>query len=504
MSPKSIDGADVPIPLQLNSNKDLSKKADNMNEESKLKAVATLPHNAYSQTSTPKKDEAQDLQTGPTPPAEVTSENKPAFEESPYRFVIVVVYFLLSFGNGMQWVTFASSANRFRLNYGLERIQVDLFSMIFMIEYPFLCVPEGYLIDNISVRIGLSLAALFTILGAGIKCLTNYHIAWAYVGQILAGLFQPAILNSPGKIASVWFKDSNRALVTSICVAANTIGVLFGYLYHTFFIDNEAFGQQYKDEFYDYVFWEFILVLFLCLPTFFLMYSKPKKPVSNSQLNYKSLPLLESLKLLFKNSSFNYLLGCSTCIIGFVNIYGTILNPYMATYGISDDDASYTAAAANGFGIVAALVVSTILDKWKKFRLTMLILNLAGIITLILITILLEVVAEEQLFIVIIILFSLLICCAVPIFSTGMDYVCELTYPVGESISGGLIMCCNQISGIVGILISNAFIEFVPDHRYLTNLLAIVLFVISIVCVWMIKEKLLRNEKEKENEIEKK
>jgi hypothetical protein len=34
-----------------------------------------------------------------------------------------------------------------------------------------------------------------------------------------------------------------------------------------------------------------------------------------------------------------------------------------------------------------------------------------------------------------------------------MDFVCKSTYPVDESISEGLIMRCNQISGIIGIVI---------------------------------------------------
>jgi hypothetical protein len=40
-----------------------------------------------------------------------------------------------------------------------------------------------------------------------------------------------------------------------------------------------------------------------------------------------------------------------------------------------------------------------------------------------------------------------------------MDFVCELTYPVGESISGGLIMISSQISGIISvkIIIKNHF-----------------------------------------------
>lgn len=46
-----------------------------------------------------------------------------------------------------------------------------------------------------------------TILAAGMKSLLNTSIFYAYGGQILAGLAQPIILNSPGKIASTWFRD---------------------------------------------------------------------------------------------------------------------------------------------------------------------------------------------------------------------------------------------------------------------------------------------------------
>ena len=311
-------------------------------------------------------------------------------ELTPYRFVIVVSYFLLNFANGMAWVTYSSTADKFRQAYDMDRMLVDLFSMIFMIEYPLVCVPEAYLVDNISMRIGLIVASVGNILGAGLKCLTNHSIAWAYVGQVLAGLFQPAILNSPAKIASVWFKDDSRALVTSVCCVANNIGVMFGFIYHTFFINDDSVGQKYKDEFYDYVFWEFILIAILCLPTIFLMRTKPKVATSVSQKDYESPPLGKSLCLLFHNKNFMLFLIVSTCVVGFFNIYGTIFNPYMALYGISDDEASYSLACANFLGIVGCLVVSAILDKSKKFKMAMLILNIVGLCFMVLVTITLE------------------------------------------------------------------------------------------------------------------
>ena len=100
-----------------------------------------------------------------------------------------------------------------------------------------------------------------------------------------------------------------------------------------------------------------------------------------------------------------------------------------------------------------------------------------------------------------IIIFSLIIGFATPIYTTGMDYVAEMTYPVGESISGGLIMCFNQIFGIIGILIADAFIDKVEEEKYLTNVMSIVVFTISLICIYFIEERLLRNEKENEKKI---
>ena len=35
-----------------------------------------------------------------------------------------------------------------------------------------------------------------------------------------------------------------------------------------------------------------------------------------------------------------------------------------------------------------------------------------------------------------------------------MDLVCEITYPIGESTSDGVMMVGNQLIGIIGIIIT--------------------------------------------------
>jgi hypothetical protein len=45
------------------------------------------------------------------------------------------------------------------------------------------------------------------MVGAGSKIFLNSSLAFAYIGQTLAALGQPLILNATGKVASSWFRE---------------------------------------------------------------------------------------------------------------------------------------------------------------------------------------------------------------------------------------------------------------------------------------------------------
>ena len=419
---------------------------------------------------------------------------------SPYRFVIVFVYFLLNFINGVHWVTFASCAAKFGKFYHLNNYLVDLFSLLFMILYPIACIPEAYIIDHISMYIGLSVSALLLIIGSFLKIFVNTSIAFAYIGQFLTALFQPAILNSPGKIAARWFDDKSRTLVTSICCVSNTIGVMFGYLIHDFVIEeNTVNPKMWRDSFEKYIIVEFIITLFCGFLFIFFMKNKPQNPPSRSQDNYQPTPFKEGIQKLKSNDNFIKLLISLTCIVGFINTFGTIFNSYMALYKIKDSTATYTAAVANLFGIITALITGTIIDKYKKYKLVMIICNVLSIVVYIITIILMETVNKKYLPIISFICYTLIIGSAVPIYTSGMDFVCEITYPVGESFSEGVIMSFNQIMGIIGIIITDSFRIYLKEYKFLTNLFCLLLFVISCISLLLVNQKLVRNQQDNEN-----
>jgi len=415
-------------------------------------------------------------------------------ELNSYRFIIVIIFFFLNFINGVHWVTFASCAAKFGKFYHLNHYMVDAFSLLFMFLYPFGCIPEAYLIDNVSMQIGLTISALCLIVGAGLKIFINTSIVFAYIGQFLTAIFQPAILNSPGKIAATWFDEKSRTLVTTICCVSNTIGVMFGYIFHVFFIEENTVNPKiWKDSFQYYLIFEFIITVIFCLLFIGCMRNKPKFPPSASQNNNKILTLKDSLKKLKEDKNFIKVLISLTCIVGFINIFGTIFNSYMALYKIKDSVATYTAAIANCLGILTALIVGKIIDKSKKYKYAMIVCNIISLAAFIITLILMEITNKKYLSIISFICYTLIISFSVPIYTSGMDFVCEITYPVGESISEGVIMSFNQIMGIIGILICDSFRIFLKQYKYLTNLFCILLFIISCVTLLFVNPELKRN-----------
>jgi Na+/melibiose symporter-like transporter len=279
---------------------------------------------------------------------------------------------------------------------------------------------------------------------------------------------------------------------------------MFGYIFHVFFIEENTVNPKiWKDSFQFYLIMEFIITFFSCLLFMTLMRNKPKFPPSYSQQNYKILSLKEGLQSLKKDTNFIKLLISLTCIVGFINIFGTIFNSYMALYKIKDSSATYTAATANLVGIVAALFVGHIIDKSKKYKYAMIICNIISLCTFIVTLILMETINQKYLSIASFICYTLIIGFSVPIYTSGMDFVCEITYPVGESISEGVIMTFNQIMGIIGILICDSFRLYLKQYKFLTNLFCIILFIISCVTLLLVNPELKRNNRDRKKQLDK-
>ena len=470
-----------------------------------------MPHNTSHKNEKPQTEE-QIVEVGAktdknlveTPP--VVSENPSPiqYKETPYRWYVMIAYCLTVFANGFQWVTFSAIATKFSENYDTPSWKVNMFSLIYMIIYPFVCIPEGYLIDNYSTRLGIIIAAGTTLLGSGLKMLVNKDtsLACCFVGQFFSGLFQPALLNSPGKIAANWFREDIRTVICTICCLADTVGIFVGFLWNMAFIDEDAPRDEYRDQVFNYILSEFILNVVFCLPAFFIFKDKPDIPPSPSQSddNSKKIGLVQSLKMLFTNIRFIYLLIATLFVVGYYDVMGTIINSLFEMYGITGNESNIIYAVSSVAGMLASLLISWLLDKYKKFKLFMVILCISGTVLQALFTFLMELAKSKDFsaYAVALVLYTLVNIIVVPFYTIGMNYACEITYPVGESINGGIMMTMSQLSGIGGTFLCDHFINHNEDKPWISNVILLGFFAISCIFVFLFDEKLNRQEVDKD------
>ena len=425
------------------------------------------------------------------------------YGETPYRWYVMVAYCLCVFANGFQWVTFSAIATKFEEHYDEPSWRVNMFSLIYMIIYPFVCIPQGWLVDNYSTRLGIILAAGCTLAGAGLKMLVNKDksLAACFVGQFLSGLFQPALLNSPGKIAANWFREDIRTVICTICCLADTVGIFVGFLWNLIFIDEDAPREKYRDQVFDYMLSEFILNAVFCVPAFFIVKDKPNIPPSPSQAedNSSKPGLILSLKMLFTNIRFIYLLIATLFVVGYYDVMGTIINSLFEMYTITGQQSSVIYAVSSVAGMISSLVISWLLDKYKKFKLFMIILCILGTVFQALFTLLCELIESKGLnaYAIGLVLYTLVNMIVVPFYTIGMNYACEITYPVGESINGGIMMTMSQLSGIGGTFLCDHFINHNEDKPWISNVILLGFFAISCIFVFLFDEKLNRQEVDK-------
>lgn len=135
-------------------------------------------------------------------------------------------------------------------------------------------------------------------------------------------------------------------------------------------------------------------------------------------------------------------------MVGYYNLYGTKINEIFLKYsGINFSEVGFISSLSNVFGVSSALFFSVYLDIYKTYKQAFILLCSISVIAQLLMSVLAEL-YEEQCYYIFLIGYIVVEMCVVPVYSISFDYVIELTYPIGESISGGIIMTASQISGI--------------------------------------------------------
>ena len=132
-------------------------------------------------------------------------------------------------------------------------------------------------------------------------------------------------------------------------------------------------------------------------------------------------------------------------ILGIMNTYGTIIGIITFNYGYSEGNTSLFGAIFILGGIVGSGVFGGIVEVYKNYRTALIIISwLTAVFPI----------ALLFSFPTMIVWLVTLACfvlgfATISVLPVGIDFGVELTHPVGESISTGVLMSSGQIFGII-------------------------------------------------------
>ena len=194
------------------------------------------------------------------------------------------------------------------------------------------------------------------------------------------------------------------------------------------------------------------------------------------------LGIFESTIILFKNKNFNYLLINFTVFVGFYSFFYVVANQLLDNYGFTENESNSLCAVSNFSGIVGIAIFTILGTKMKKFKLLMLIMNFLITIVYLIFTINLSLGVKSIYVYYIVFVFLGSLNSATFVF--GIEFACELTYPINESISSGILFVISQLfayamTAPMSLIISSQKIWF--------HIIVLIMFTISFIFTYLIK-----------------
>lgn len=382
------------------------------------------------------------------------------------RWLILLLFMAVNIIVQMLWVSFTTVTSLSAVYYGVGEFEIILLAMTFMIAYIPVTFLSAWVLDKYDFKIGAGLGAtLIGIFGLLRFFAFNTYIL-VLIFQLGIAVGQPFILNAYTKLSANWFPESERQTATGLSMLSQFLGIALGMFVTPYIVINLGeLGFPVMNLLYGS-----IALIFMLL---FLVFAKSRPPTPPSkELISEKVMMTEGLKQLFTNKKF---------LILFVSFFfGVGVLNWLITFseGISLGKGYDQLFAGNfgGFlvfgGIVGSLVVSFLAEKIKSRKILLMSSFIIATISLFIISF-----STEQ---ILILIFSFLlgfgILSAAPV---ALEYAVDITKPVPEASSNGMLMMFGQVGGIILMLGLEGVT--LPNGDYFPSLILQAIFLAIIV-----------------------
>ncbi len=388
------------------------------------------------------------------------------------RWKVLLLFMFVNITLQMLWISFASITIEAAAFYSVAELEILLLSLVFMIAYIPITFLASWIIDKYDFRIGAGIGALLAGIFGFLRFFAGNDYTMLLIFQIGIAIGQPFVLNSITRLSANWFPESERTTATGLSMISQFIGIMLGVLITPFIVG--AINIPIMILIYG------LLALISGVLFFVFVKNKPPTPPS-SEISREKVLMGEGLKQLFLNKYFIILFLTFFFGLGIFNFITSYIELIVVPRGFDATDAGLLGGLMLIGGIVGCVVMSTLSDKYKKYKMLLIISIIMATISLFIITF-----TSDP---ILLYLFSFLL--GYGILSAGpiaLEYAVDLTKPVPEASSNGMLMMIGQVGGIIFILFFEGFTTPLGDY-FPTLLFESIFLLVVLVMVFFLKEK---------------
>ncbi len=388
----------------------------------------------------------------------------------PYRWAVLAVFMFVNITIQILWISYAPITGPAAAFYGVSDLQIGLLSMSFMIAFIPLSIPVSWVIDTYGFRLAVGIGAVMMGFFGIMRGMagTNYTLVLFSTFGIAAA--QPFLLNTWTKVPANWFALEERATAVGMVTLASLVGTALGMVLTPILMESLSISTI---QLYYGAIAAVSAILFIVLSR-----ETPPTPPCPPGQEVRAL-MLDGLKHALTVKVFWFGLAITFIGLGIFNGVTTWVENIIRPRGFTPTEAGTLGALMIVGGIIGAVVIPALSDKYHKRQLFLFVSFIGAIPGLIGLTF---ATTTTMLYISAFVL-GFFLTSAMPVI---MQYTAEVTHPTPEGTSNGLVQLFGQAS-VVFVFLMQALKN--PDGSFTSSLLfAIGLLLLSLFFISQMKD----------------
>lgn len=356
---------------------------------------------------------------------------------SAYRWVILIVILPIIISTEMMWLSLAPVSSLAMKFYGVSSMSIDLLAMSYMIMFIIFSIPASWIVDRFGYRYSLITGALLTAVFGIVRAVFAENFTVVLIAQFIIAIGQPFLLNISTKVPANWFPVYERSTAAGILTMAQYIGFAVPMLLSPMLAESYGITTVLR------VF--AVIAVISALIGIVFTREKPRVAPPGPTAPKEDLSIA-SIRKLITNKPYMLVLAICFVSIGIFNTVLTLLETILAPHGITSAEAGIVGAVFVIMGIMGAVVLPLISDKFRV-RIPFFIISI-----LILIPVYLGFTFVDS-FILIAVIAGIAGFSIMGVAPILFQHGSEVAYPIQEGASLGIILLMGQISGVLFVYI---------------------------------------------------